>query len=368
MKQAVFILACVLFVSPAFAAEKEKSANEQMLERRQRVELMGFFLKDPKVAVLPGTPVAVQLYNQAVEYFQKNEYDLARQTLKDSMAQDRKNGFSWELMGDIDDREAKLPAALSNYQMAYHLQPTPALKRKIEKLGKEAEMEKGFSTYRVEHFIIKYHNKETPLEGFELRELLRTTYLEISRDFAFYFNNKVTVLLYDPDEFKNIANTPHWVGGLYDGKVRMPASKTGYAENDLEALTAHEVTHAFVAAMSASQAPPWINEGLAQYEENKVRKLDMIVFDSAIKTRALLSLAQLMRQNLEDMKDPLLVSLFYRQSFHFVNYLIERYGMFRVKQVLGEFAKGKDSEEALRSVLKISPDRLEREWKDTIFK
>ena len=364
------VLFFILFflVSPGFAAAKEKTTTEEMLERRQRVELMSFFLKDPKNAVVPATPMAVLLYNQAVEYFQKNEYDLARATLKDSIAQDRKNVFAYELMGDIDDREEKLADALANYQIAYNLQPTPALKRKMGKLSKESKMEKGFSTYREEHFIIKYHDEETPYEGFELRELLRTTYREISKDFSFYFNNKVTVLLYDEAEFKNISNSPHWVGGLYDGKVRMPASKRGYAERDLEALTAHEVTHAFVAAMSSSQAPPWINEGLAQYEENKIRKLDMLVFDSAIKTRALLPLHQLMRQNLEDMKDPLLVNLFYRQSFQFVNYLIDRYGMFRVKKILGEFAKGKDSEEALHEVLRASPDRIEREWKDTFIK
>src|SRR3989338_3678422 len=202
------VLFFILFflVSPGFAAAKEKTTTEEMLERRQRVELMSFFLKDPKNAVVPATPMAVLLYNQAVEYFQKNEYDLARATLKDSIAQDRKNVFAYELMGDIDDREEKLADALANYQIAYTLQPTPALKRKMGKLSKESKMEKGFSTYREEHFIIKYHDEETPYEGFELRELLRTTYREISKDFSFYFNNKVTVLLYDEAEFKNISN------------------------------------------------------------------------------------------------------------------------------------------------------------------
>ncbi len=351
-----------------FAAEKEKSAAEEMLERRQKVELLSFFLKDPKDAVVPSTPMAVQLYNQAAEYFQKNEYDLARQAVKDSIAQDNKNAFAYELLGDLDDREQKLAEAKANYEIAYNLQPAETLKGKIEKLAKESKIEKTLVTYREEHFIIKYHEKETPYEGFELRELLRTTYRDISKDFAFYFKNKVTVLLYDEEEFKSITNTPHWVGGLYDGKVRMPANKKGYTEGDLKALTAHEITHAFIAAMSASQAPPWINEGLAQYEENKIRPLDMIVFESAVKTNTLLSLSKLMRQRVDDLQDPLLVSLFYRESFHLVSYMIERYGMFHMKQILGEFGKGKDSEDALRAVLSFSPDRLEREWKDTFTK
>lgn len=368
MALASFFLLLLFVSTPLRAAEREKSPTEQMLERRQKVELMSFFLNDPKNAVVPSTPMAVQLYNQAAEYFQKNEYELARQALKDSIAQDPKNAFAYELLGDIDDRGQKLAEAKANYEIAYNLQPTQEVKNKIERLGKESKIEKKFSTYREEHFIIKYHETETPYEGFELRELLRTTYRDISKDFAFYFKNKVTVLLYDEEEFKSIANTPHWVGGLYDGKVRMPVNKKGYGENELKALTAHEVTHAFVAGMSASQAPPWINEGLAQYEENKIRKLDMLVFDSAIKTHALMSLPQLMRGNVGDMQDPLLVTLFYRQSFHLVNYLIERHGMFQIKKILEEFGKGKDSEEAIRSALSISPDRLEKEWKATFIK
>ena len=368
MKTAGLIVLLLIFCPPLFALEKEKSATEEMLERRQRVEMLSYFLKDAKDAVVPGTSMAVQLYNQGVEYFQKNEYDLARQTLKESIAQDSKNAFVYELLADIDDREENLAEARANYEIAYNLQPTAALKDKIEKLSKESKIEKKLSTYREEHFIIKYHEKETPYEGFELREILRAMYRDISKDFAFYFKNKVTVLLYDETEFKSISNTPHWVGGLYDGKVRMPVNKKGFTELDLKALTAHEVTHAFVAGMSASQAPPWINEGLAQFEENKIRKLDMLVWESAVTTHTLLSLPKLMEGNMSTVQDPLMVSLFYRESFRLVSYLIERYGMFRIKQILGEFAKGKDSEDALRTILSISPDRLEREWKTTFLK
>ena len=351
----------------AFSAEEKKSAAQEELERRQKVELLSFFLKDPKDAPLPTTPIAVGLYNQGVRYAQNQDYELARKSLQDSLAYNNKNPFAYELLGDIDYLEQKLSDAKSHYELAYSLDPHETLKKKIEKLREETHVEKQLSTYREQHFIIKYHNEEKKMEGFELRELLRETYRHISTDFGYYLKRQVVVLLYDEKEFKDITNVPHWVAGLYDGKVRMPLKGEGFNATELRALTRHEVTHAFVAGMSNGLAPAWINEGLAKYEESKVREGDPIVLQSAVRTHQLIPLDQLMQQSSSlAMKDPLLVNLFYEESRSLVTYMIERYGIFRIKQVLAEFGKGKNSDETLRDVLRISAKRLEKEWKDTL--
>lgn len=359
----LLLLGLVSLIPGLFAAE-DKTANQEAMERRQRVELMSFFLQDPDKAVVPKTTLSIQLYNQAVEQYQANRYDLARELLRDSMKQDDANAFAYELMGDIDAAEQKLTEAKSNYEIAYNLRPKESLKDKIKKLMEETKVEKKLSTYQEEHFIIKYYNQEERLEGFELRELLRKTYLNISRDFAFYFNQKTVVLLYEEEDFRKITEAPHWVGGLYDGKVRMPIKKGAFNQLDLDALTAHEVTHAFVAFMSAGRAPAWINEGLAEYEENKVKPVDLLVFNSAVKTKTLLPIDQLMSpQGMASIQDPLRIALFYQQSYHLVNYLVDRYKMFLVKQMLTAYGKGKNSDEVIREVVKISPRHLEKEWK-----
>ena len=365
-RQAPLLSLALLINAAPLQAEEKKTAVEEAIERRQKVQLMSFFLKDPKDAVLPQTPLAIELYNEAVGYFQKQEYDLARQVLKDSLAQDNKNFFAYELLGDIDYLQQNLADAKANYEIAYNLQPTPELKKKLEKIQTEAPVEKKLATYAEEHFLIKYYNEKEKIVGFELRELLRTTYRNISQDFGYYFRHQVVVLLYDEEDFKKLTNLPHWVGGVYDGKVRMPMKRVGFGEDDLKAVTAHEMTHAFVAAMSEGKAPAWINEGLAQYEENKVREIDLLVFRSAVKTNTLLSLDQLLSHRVAvSEEDPLLVSLFYQESFHLARYLAGRYHLFALKQILAAFGKGKNSEEALEEVLHISTDRLEKEWRAT---
>lgn len=369
-KRLLIILCFAIAACPSFlpAAEK-KSAAEEMLERRQRVELMSFFLKDPKQAEVPGAPSAIKLFNQAVGFYEKGDLALARQSLDESLKYDRKNPFAYELLGDIDSMEQKLPAAKSNYEIAFNLSPRAALKQKIEKLQTEAKVEKNLATYKEEHFLIKYYKDEESDQGFELRELLRDSYRVLSQDFGFYFKTPLTVVLYDEKDFKSVTSLPHWVGGVYDGKVRMPINRYDFDERDLKAVSTHEMTHAFVAGMSERHAPPWINEGLAQYQENKFRPIDLLVFRSAVKTNTLMPLDELLAQEtVMKLQDPLLISLFYQESFHLTNYLIERYGMFRVKSILAEMAKNKNSAEAIQEVLKISIPRLEAEWKDTYKK
>lgn len=349
-----------------FAAEEEKDSAAAAIERRQEVEIKSYFLQDPQKAKLPTSILAVQFYNQAIQYFEKSEYDLAKQALQEAVMQDPSNSLAYELLGDVHNVQQDLAEAKLNYEFAYNLQPNAALKSKLEKLRSETQVEKKLSTYKEEHFLIKYHNQDKSMEGFELRELLRETYRNISRDFAYYFKNQLVVILYDEEDFRAISNAPHWAGGVYDGKVRMPVSRKGFAETDLKAVTAHEVTHAFVAQMSVQRAPAWLNEGLAQYQENKSRPLDMLVFDAAIKTKTLLPLDQIMNErSLESRTDPLWINLFYRQSFHLTNYLVKRYGFYYVKLMLGEFAKGKSSNEVVENVLKISVPKLEKEWRAT---
>lgn len=350
-------------------ADDKESVSEEMIERRQKVELMGFFLKDPQDAAMPGTTLSIQLLNQAIEYYQKNEYELAKQAAQDSLKHDSQNAFAYELLGDIYNNQQNLKEAKIQYDIAYNLQPREGLRGKMEKLGTETQVDKKLSTYREEHFIIKYQNQDRGIEGFELRELLRQTYRDISRDLGYYFRGQIVVLLYDEGDFKKIAGSPHWAAGLYDGKVRMPLKRFSYNDKQLRALTAHEVTHAFVAALSSQRAPAWINEGLAQVEQNKVEKIDMLVFDSAVKTRTLLPLDQLIsEQALQGKSDALWVGLFYQQSFHLTQYLVDRYGTVNLKKMLLEFAQGKNSDEVIRAVLQISTARLEKEWRATFTK
>jgi STE24 endopeptidase len=354
--------------SPGFGQEKlsEKEKAREAFERRSRAEAMSYLMGRSKDPLALQAPLAIELFNEAVRLYEKKEYELARQALEDSLRHDPRNPFAFELLGDIAYLEQDLEEALHQYEAAFQIRPQQELKGKIVKTRKERGMEEEFESFEGEHFVIKYRGEESGIEGSALRELLGEAYREIGRELGYFFKHKVVVLLYDEEEFRGLSGVPHWSSGIYDGKIRLPAYQKGLSEREIEQRVRHELTHTFVAEISRGRCPVWLNEGLAEYQEARVEPPDLRVFQAAVRTNTLFPLEALLTQERAlDFKDPLEVALFYVESYHFVNYLIEKYGMFSVRQLLERFAEGKDSFEAIEEVLKISPLEVEKRWKET---
>ena len=189
----------------------------------------------------------------------------------------------------------------------------------------------------------------------------------MGQDLGYFFKHKVVVLLYNEKEFRELSGAPHWSSGLYDGKIRLPAYRTGFTETEIRKVIRHELTHAFVGEISRGLCPVWLNEGLAEFEESKAELPDLKVFHAAVRTNTLFPFSDLfVKARLNEVKDPLEVQLFYEESYQIVRYLIERYGMFQIKKMLELFAQGKDSLEVLETVLKLSPLELEKRWKESL--
>ncbi len=349
----------------AGASSDDRSA--ETVERLQKIEIGKFYnAKDGKAPMLP---MAIGFYNEAVQFYEKSEYDLARQAAQESLDLEPRNPMALELLGELENLQQHFAAAEEFYKKSYLLSPSPRVRKKIEKLQQENTVEKDLDTYDEEHFIIKYQQGEKGYEGFGLKELLRTSYRQISQDFGYYFKHKTVVLFYSGDQFREVTGQAHWVGGLYDGKIRLPSLQDNVISDNLRAVVAHEMTHAFVASISGMRAPAWLHEGLAEYEANKVRPIDKTVFDAAVRTQTLLPLAQIFSDKVPtENKDQLSIILFYQESYMLVNYMIGRYQMYRMKEILGKFKEGKSAEEAIEDVLAISPKMLEKEWLATLSK
>lgn len=361
---------CVLCVVPFFlcavlhAATNDDDRGKESVERRQKIEIEQFYAGSGKA---PMAPMAIGLYNDAVKFFEKNEFELAREALGESLTLEPRNSLALELFGEIENLQQNFEKAENYYKRSYLVSPSTRLRQKIEKIQKEHAVEKTLDTYDEEHFTIKYRKGEQGYEGYWLKNLLRDTYRQLSQDFGAYFNHKTTVLFYSGSEFHDVTGQAGWVGGLYDGKIRLPAYRQGFREEDLRSAAVHEMTHAFVASLSGMRAPAWIHEGLAGYEQNKIQPVNTIVFDAAIRTKALMPMDRLLSENLQmDKMDPLEVALFYQEAFKLVSYMVERFSMYRMKEILVKFKEGKQAEQAIEEVLGISTEQLEKEWLATL--
>lgn len=355
------------FCAVAQAAVDDDDHGKETVERQQKIEVRRFYAGEGGSA--PMAPMAIALYNDAVKFFEKNEFELAREALNESLSLEPRNALALELLGEIENLQQNFKMAENYYKRSYLVSPSTRLRQKIEKIQRENLVEKDLDTYDEEHFIIKYRKGEQGYEGYWLRNLLRDTYRQVSQDFGTYFNHKTTVLFYSGQEFHDVTGQSLWVGGLYDGKIRLPAYRQGFRELDLHAAAAHEMTHAFVAVLSGARAPAWIHEGLAQYEQNKVQALNIAVFDAAVRTNTLMPMSRLLSENLKIEKmDPLEVTLFYQEVFMLVSYMVDRFQMYRMKEILQKFKEGKPAEQAIEEVLGISASQLEHEWLATISK
>ncbi len=358
-------LLCFLFAVQGYAATNDDDHGKEAVERRQKIEIERFLAGRGGKA--PVAPMAIELYNDAVKFFEKSEFEPARQALNDSLELEPQNALALELLGEIENLQQDFEKAEYYYKRSYLVSPSTRLRQKIEKIQKEHSVEKSLDTYDEEHFIIKYRKGEQGYEGYWLKNLLRDTYTLLSQDFGHYFNHKTAVLFYAGKEFHDVTGQSAWVGGLYDGKIRLPAYRQGFKEADLRAAATHEMTHAFVASLGGARAPAWIHEGLAQYEQSKVQPVNTMVFNAAIRTKALMPMNRLLSENLKIEKmDPLEVALFYQEVFMLVRYMVDRYQMYRMKEILAKFKEGKQAEQAIEEVLGISTGQLEKEWLATL--
>ena len=356
---------CFIFLMPASAQEKKEQTQ---YERRLQM-LASRYQRAPAGTVdFPQELMAVDYINEGYSLFQKSEYDLALKAAEEALKCDIKSPVAHELSGDIYYLKQNLAKANEHYREAFKLEPVSRLKDKLEKLTRETEVEKSFDTVEEEHFLIKYSGNQNEYEGFELKTMLRDTYREIAKELAHYLNHKTTVLFYDADKFHSTGNLAHWIGGLYDGKVRLPVHPRGFGEKQLRAVARHELTHVFLDDLGKKKTPIWLHEGFAVYQQNKVEPLPASSLRVLKDESNLIPLHSLFNSAVFEShkNDESWMGLFYMQSYDVVDYIIGRYGVFYLKQMAMKFSEEKNAEQVISETLKISIEKLEKEWKASL--
>ena len=310
-----------------------------------------------------------QKFNEAVKHFEKREYELAEELLKESIEVDPKNPYAYELLADIANLNHRLDDAEGYYKQAFSLNPDARIRSKLEKLIREKKLDQTQQLYSDEHFIIRYQRNEK-FEGSEIRQFLRDAYRDISQEMGFYPHYKIPVTLYNRTEYETLmGSVPHWSGALYDGKIRLPVYAEGTTSQELKKLIFHELTHAFVLDISKMQCPVWLNEGLAQYQENKIIPIALdALLSQSIRNGIFISPSELLIDAPEGAQDQAMAAVFYLESFSMTSELLARYDWHRMKQLLIELGNGAKFEEAFEKTYARSFSDFGSEWKTAVLK
>lgn len=126
----------------------------------------------------------------------------------------------------------------------------------------------GFDQGRVEvgPFILRYqlpdhqHLVQASLEHMQDTVQVLAQQLGLS-----YPQEGIEVIFHRAENFQGAANSPHWAGGIYDGRIRIPIQGDQEMSQEFAGILRHEVTHALLAEHSQRRTlPTWFQEGLAQ--------------------------------------------------------------------------------------------------------
>jgi tetratricopeptide (TPR) repeat protein len=237
--------------------------------------------------------------------------------------------------------------AILSWKKALALRPDPTVKQYLERAERESSAEAAFSQRESSHFNLHFEGKQTS-EGFrrDLLAALDSDYDDLVRDLGYSPHDTIAVTLYTQQAFFDVTRAPSWSGAINDGKLRIPVDGMQSVTSDLAHVLKHELTHSFIAQMSSSRCPTWLNEGIAQMEEGK---------SSASNGHAL---AQLFGAGAEIPFNMLEGSFMnfsaaeattaYAESLASAEFLRDTYGMGDVQQILQRLSQGSGTEAALR--------------------
>ena len=298
-------------------------------------------------------------------YFHLHEDQYAERELSRAGELDPKSSMVYQLLGELYYRKDDLEQAALNWEKAVALNPNAAdLRARLERIRREHHAEKDFNRDVTGHFQIKYEGREKIEAGRIILRILEDAYGQVGRALSYYPDREIQVILYSSRQFQEVTDAPGWSGGIYDGKIRIPIGGIEKETPGLRRLLVHEYTHAVVRALSP-RCPTWLNEGLAQhFEGREIESRQQEVLKQVAGSGKLPPLAKLEGSFIGlNNNQAMLAYLF---SLSSVRYMIDNFGMYRIKSVLDELGSGADAGKAIDRGILISYEDLDRGWKRSL--
>lgn len=297
-------------------------------------------------------------------YYSIKDLDRAKGALEQGLKIYSGSAIAHKLLGEIYYQRDDLVSALSHWEKALSLDPRDQeLRRRFLKASREFETHKGFNSEITRHFTVQYEGGEKNEIGRKIIEILENAYHHIGRELSYYPGKEVTVILYSKQQFRYVTNGPSWSSGIYDGKIRVPIGGLKGDEPMLRQILFHEYTHSLIHSIT-DRCPTWLNEGLAQYFEGRDKDRARNIMKEFYKRNAVVPLEFLEGSFLRLNKNQ--ADLVYLESLSAVSYMVERYGLYSVKELLIELSKGNSIDDSFRSALYIPYKEFEKDWKRSL--
>lgn len=323
-----------------------------------------------RAAALDDQNPVIQL-NLAHAYWEQRDRELNLDFLAKLIALAPNEPFPHLAMADVLYEQDKLNEAATHLtQATERMKNDPALTSYFNmvtaKVRRADHAESRMTARSSTHFTVKFDGAEDQDTWTTVLGILEEAYREIGQRVGHFPSKPITVVLHTKDTFQGATGSPAWADGLFDsvlGRIQIP---TQGATTDVKWLTnvlRHEYVHALLhdrVGGGGGFVPTWLNEGLAmQLAGNDWPDLDQALHGE---------IQVIPLQYLEGAWGRLshnAATLAYLEANSATHFLIERWGMARVDELLTAFKARESVATALQTKLFVSYEQFHSRWLDT---
>jgi tetratricopeptide (TPR) repeat protein len=320
-----------------------------------------------RAAELDGSN-SVILLNLAHAYWELRDRALTVEFLTKLITMVPEEPFPHLAMADLLQEQDQLTEAAKHLGHATdRARQDPALQSYLAavttKLRRAQSSESHMSARSSAHFVVKFDGEEDQHTWTSVLEILEEAYREIGQKFGHFPSKPIMVVLHAKDSFQGATGSPTWADGLFDpslGRIQIPTQGATTDKKWLSNVLRHEYVHALLhdrLGTSSGALPTWLNEGLAmQLAGDTWADLDQATHEE-IKVIPL--------TYLEGPWGALPAgtsTVAYLEANSATHYLIERWGMARVDELLKAFQTKSSVAHAFQDKLFISYEQFQHQW------
>jgi tetratricopeptide (TPR) repeat protein len=318
------------------------------------------------LALNPGDPAAI--VNLTRTLWETKDPSLDRELLERAIRLAPSDPLPHLALADMLYDRDDLAGALAHLDEASKLATSdPGLRTYLEfvtaKVRRAEKAEQRYLSRQSSHFMVKFDGGEDYAIWTQVLDILEEAYRDIGNRFGYYPSQPITVVLHTRGRFQEASGSPAWADGLFDsilGRIQVPTQGALTDQAWLARVLRHEFVHALLHQRVEGRlqaVPTWLNEGLAmQLAGDNWPEIETLVRDEV----RLIPLNALEGGWLG--LPPAAARLAYLEGKSATGYLIDRFGMEKVREIVGLLASGRTIGPALHDRLFISYEDFQNRW------